>query len=592
MLRNAAKTTIRYLKPTQKKTSEVPPPEFIHVPHNYVLKNARNVKQNSKDIPPELNPTIEFYVLGCGGTGKPLQKEVAELMDKIARGEIAKPKFIVILGDNFYEHGVESETDPQFKTKFEDVYEDKKLTGICGIPCFLIPGNHDHDVQLATTDACDIDYFRILGQINYSRLENGKKSSKREEMFKSPELDLKELGAFNMASRYYSLLIKGEKKAEEKTESKSEEKTEKDLLMCFADTTTLAKDYLNYLKLAAENKEDPNNQISWLKKLAEDNPDAIKLLFSHHSRIAKDKRSSHSDAGDYLSAEDIAKLNALDIKGNYNDILNNIFYKLGLDFKANFSAHTHSLYYYNQIYNKMSGRADLCQVGAGGGGGDLEYRYDFSDRDMTYLKNHGFVKVSVDLTKGNDKDCLTFDYYTTQGLHLKFKSDSSTPIRDCENEAREVVLLRDTVIQACNKYLYNTPSSGSGFFNINKSHHGLYGMNRAQDMINFFNRYEPIDYQEALDFIVELMSVSRTSWVDEGSLETILKEGLKRKCGLDYDILIAGPRTKSPAPPETPSAQPSMLSSAATVVTESLGSLASLSTNVVTNYFNPPSPTG
>lgn len=772
--RGLAKKAVRYINGPPKKTSDkIPPPEFLHVPHNYVLKNSRDVKRASKKFPPEINSTVEFYVIGCGGTGESPQKQVAELMHKIASGEIKKPKFIIILGDNFYKEGVVDENDAQFQTKFQNVYQDPELTGICGIPCFLIPGNHDHNVQMEGTDAHEIDFNRILGQINYSRLDKGKKSIKRERMFKSPQLDLTQLGAFNMPSRYYSLLIKGEEKSEYKAEEK--DRDESDLLMCFADTTTLVKDYLNYKNLLAERKEDLNNQVSWLKSLAAKNPKAIKLLFSHHSRIAADKRAFHSDAGDYLSAEDIENLAKppINITGSYNEMLNSIFNELRLDFKldfdANFSAHTHSLFYYNNgcdlflmapsekeayeissknkvylyrdendgffYHYQLNNRAyrfelphvssltallannefdqtpgkpqvcqnraftqavlnltsernhtpmfeagrNLCQVGAGGGGGKLEYRYrfDFNARDMTYLKNHGFVKVSVDLSKGQEPDCLMFDYYTTQGsdfqllpsnptndkiikhdlylyqennriwyatktsqgviraevtkiecpehfdyllailkqpfpenekatyhtkaalldiaskkghipqsLHLKFKNNSTTPIRDSASETPQVVLLRDTVLKACRQYLFNAGVAAGGLFN-KPSHHGLFGMNRAQNMINFFNRYEPINFSEAMSYIANLMGVSRATWTDDNSLEPILKKALREGCGWNYDALIEkyGKHLDSTFEP----AEPGVVSSVASSVASNIGSLATHVGNALinANYFRP-----
>ena len=49
------------------------------------------------------------------------------------------PDFILTLGDNFYEDGVASVDDPQWKTKFEDVYDAKSLV----VPIYASLGNHD-----------------------------------------------------------------------------------------------------------------------------------------------------------------------------------------------------------------------------------------------------------------------------------------------------------------------------------------------------------------------------------------------------------------------------------------------------------------
>src|SRR5437868_4960922 len=55
---------------------------------------------------------LRFFVIGCQGTGEPAQKEVAELMNKIAlESKDHPPAFILFLGDNMYDYGVTSPTD-------------------------------------------------------------------------------------------------------------------------------------------------------------------------------------------------------------------------------------------------------------------------------------------------------------------------------------------------------------------------------------------------------------------------------------------------------------------------------------------------
>lgn len=49
-------------------------------------------------------------------------------------------QFILNTGDNFYYCGVDSITDAQFKTDFEDIYTDKSLN----VPWYGILGNHDY----------------------------------------------------------------------------------------------------------------------------------------------------------------------------------------------------------------------------------------------------------------------------------------------------------------------------------------------------------------------------------------------------------------------------------------------------------------
>ena len=57
-------------------------------------------------------------------------------------------QFLLNVGDNFYYYGVDSVTDPQWKTTFEDVYTAPSLA----IPWYSVLGNHDYgfnpDAQL------------------------------------------------------------------------------------------------------------------------------------------------------------------------------------------------------------------------------------------------------------------------------------------------------------------------------------------------------------------------------------------------------------------------------------------------------------
>lgn len=90
--------------------------------------------------------TWEMYVLGDWGAGGSLQRQVAEGMRSLARTS-GMPNIILSTGDNIYPSGVVSTTDPQWRTKYEEVY-----TGL-DVPWWVILGNHDHrgnvDAQVA-----------------------------------------------------------------------------------------------------------------------------------------------------------------------------------------------------------------------------------------------------------------------------------------------------------------------------------------------------------------------------------------------------------------------------------------------------------
>jgi len=83
-------------------------------------------------------PHERFAVYGDAGHGGAGQHQVAAAMAQWARrGGI---DFVVSTGDNFYQRGVASLDDPQWRSKFESVYDYAALA----VPFFMALGNHDH----------------------------------------------------------------------------------------------------------------------------------------------------------------------------------------------------------------------------------------------------------------------------------------------------------------------------------------------------------------------------------------------------------------------------------------------------------------
>ncbi|HZV12442.1 MAG TPA: tartrate-resistant acid phosphatase type 5 family protein, partial [Candidatus Kapabacteria bacterium] len=114
---------------------------YFYSTHLYA---AESVVKDARPVPP-FHPTdftnikdkATFLVFGDWGTGDENQKLVAQRMAEKAQKDGAQ--FAVVLGDNFYPKGVESVTDPQWKTKYEDIYTQKSLQ----IPFYVATGNHD-----------------------------------------------------------------------------------------------------------------------------------------------------------------------------------------------------------------------------------------------------------------------------------------------------------------------------------------------------------------------------------------------------------------------------------------------------------------
>jgi acid phosphatase len=61
-------------------------------------------------------------------------------------------QFVLLLGDNFYPRGVRSIDDPQWKTKFENIYDPSVLD----LPFYAILGNHDY----RRNEQAQIEYSR------------------------------------------------------------------------------------------------------------------------------------------------------------------------------------------------------------------------------------------------------------------------------------------------------------------------------------------------------------------------------------------------------------------------------------------------
>jgi acid phosphatase len=96
--------------------------------------------------------TFNFVVIGdWGRMGRPDQQQVADQMAVAAKDIGAK--FVVSVGDNFYQDGVASVEDIQWQQSFENVYHAPSLQ----VPWYTVLGNHDYH---GTPDA-ELEYARV-----------------------------------------------------------------------------------------------------------------------------------------------------------------------------------------------------------------------------------------------------------------------------------------------------------------------------------------------------------------------------------------------------------------------------------------------
>jgi acid phosphatase len=139
-------------------------------------------------------------------------------------------KFVISVGDNFYEHGVKSVDDPQWQTSFEKIYTATSLQ----IPWHVVLGNHDY-------------HGHCEAQIDYSKI------SKR----------------WNMPARHF--------KRVEKTDA------ENVVEFFFLDTTPMAQ-ASDDKAVTPEALKDQNiaQQLTWLESSLAASTAPWKILVAHH----------------------------------------------------------------------------------------------------------------------------------------------------------------------------------------------------------------------------------------------------------------------------------------------------------------------
>ena len=193
---------------------------------------------------------LNFLVFGdWGRNGEKDQSDVAAQMAVAAKAVAAK--FIISVGDNFYEDGVSSVDDPQWQTSFEKVYSAPSLQ----VPWHVALGNHDYHGN------CD-------AQIAYAK--------------KSPR--------WNMPARYY---VRSEK---------MDDATTVDFF--YLDTTPMVKSY--YLTTNAEKTranvitQDVPKQLAWFKDALASSRAQWKIVIGHHPIYSGGGLFGHGDTQELI----------------------------------------------------------------------------------------------------------------------------------------------------------------------------------------------------------------------------------------------------------------------------------------------------
>jgi tartrate-resistant acid phosphatase type 5 len=130
---------------------------------------ANLIGKQATALLPSLRPEgLNFLVFGdWGRQGEQDQLDVAAQMARVAKSMDAR--FVVSVGDNFYEDGVASTKDDHWRRSFEDVYHQGPLQ----VPWHVALGNHDYhgdcDAQVAYSHVdprwnMPARYFKFLKQ--------------------------------------------------------------------------------------------------------------------------------------------------------------------------------------------------------------------------------------------------------------------------------------------------------------------------------------------------------------------------------------------------------------------------------------------
>jgi len=491
------------------KLSELVTPSHFSLPESFAELDLAHTQAKlspnaavlvAKEIGPRVytllnhnSNTLRFFVFGCQGDPGEAQNKVAELMNKlIADHPEQKPDFIIILGDNVYPDGVKTPNDERFQSQFHDVYGNPKLNNICGIPCFVILGNHDgnrHRWEKFKANrtrpmwqfAKDYFYLPIdtsppptgeaaeINQIAHTLLSHPDDPEIREsklQVYTRNILDLKKLQRWNMPYFFYSTIV-GK------------------VQIFYLNSNTYVKDFLELLKrtLNGEKVDVTSNQAAWVAaEYVKAKLEGRAVMFAqHHPLFTCGKRSYRGDwdADLYLSHEEIKLINRIlelspdspdffeklkrifagldeevskkETNGNYNVMLTKIYQLFQKMYpEVVFAAHDHSIYFYNNIGDTGPGR-NLCQVISGGGGGELMDRRYFSENKNLgcFFNNNGFFMISCDK---NNPNTITIEPFTTEGNHLIFTNHGSLALRGREMDPL-VEKVRKSVLEACDDYL-------------------------------------------------------------------------------------------------------------------------------------------
>jgi acid phosphatase len=195
------------------------------------------------DSPPA--GSLHFAILGdWGRRGRPDQALVAKQM--AAACKQAKARFVISVGDNFYENGVADLLDPHWQQSFENVYSAESLQ----VPWYVILGNHDY-------------HGNSEAQLQYGTRD----------------------GRWIMPARYYTKVFP----LDATTNAE----------FFFIDTSPMISEYKDMPIMASVHQQNVGAQLEWLDQALVDSKAQWKLVFGHHPIYSAG--AGHGDQQDMIN---------------------------------------------------------------------------------------------------------------------------------------------------------------------------------------------------------------------------------------------------------------------------------------------------
>lgn len=376
---------------------------------------------------------FQFLTLGCHGDGgSENQRAVAKLMDDIVDQHKKSPTFVLFLGDNVYDWGVDSPMSPDFEKVHHSVYG--QTAHISKLPCFMILGNHDENFQSMMNRSRGWNNGAYGYEVGKHEVAHtyANDANAYTQLFSREKLKPKELGLWVMPYFFYSIIIGNTQ------------------IFCLNSNRLLGDCYDH---LQGKTSEHPN-QATWLVEAYQKARAAHRQVFiaQHHPLSTDGKRSNPDlfDSRHYYSNHEIRSFNKCFGTETYsfNQLLAAALMKLDIYPDAVLAAHDHFIRYAHT--HKTLKDKPLPEFTFGGGGGKLTHRVRLDEfpNVACHFKQFGCGLFTVPMNAHG----FELEIFTTQGLHLKYNHESSLPICNASADfATEQ--LKHKIRVACTDYL-------------------------------------------------------------------------------------------------------------------------------------------